>query len=113
MRISWQTIQQEALDRLRALIRLDTSNPPGNERIAVDYLAEVLGAHGIDSVIREGASRPGPIWLPAIPAPIPPPALCCSRRIPTSFRSSDPDGPTTRSAAKSRKDAYGAAARST
>ncbi len=55
MRISWQTIQQEALDRLRALIRLDTSNPPGNERIAVDYLAEVLGAHGIDSVIREGA----------------------------------------------------------
>jgi acetylornithine deacetylase/succinyl-diaminopimelate desuccinylase-like protein len=55
MRISWQAVQQEALDCLRALIRLDTSNPPGNERIATDYLAGALGAHGIDSVIREGA----------------------------------------------------------
>jgi len=55
MTISWQSIQQEALDCLRALVRLDTTNPPGNERIAVDYLADVLGTYGIDSVIREGA----------------------------------------------------------
>ena len=44
MRISWQAIQQEALDCLRALVRLDTTNPPGNERIAADYLADALPA---------------------------------------------------------------------
>lgn len=55
MTISWQTFQQEALDCLRALIRLDTTNPPGNERIAADYIADALAAHGVDSVIRESA----------------------------------------------------------
>ena len=46
MTISWDAFQQEALDCLRALVRLDTTNPPGNERIAADYMAEALGAHG-------------------------------------------------------------------
>jgi acetylornithine deacetylase/succinyl-diaminopimelate desuccinylase-like protein len=55
MTISWKEFQQEALDCLRALIRLDTTNPPGNERIAADYIADVLGAHGVESVIRESA----------------------------------------------------------
>jgi acetylornithine deacetylase/succinyl-diaminopimelate desuccinylase-like protein len=55
MKISWQTIQDEALDSLRALIRCDTTNPPGNERIAVDLITEALRRHGIDSVIRESA----------------------------------------------------------
>src|ERR1700722_9875250 len=59
MPISWQAFQNEALDCLRALIRLDTSNPPGNERIAADYLAESLGAHGVESVIRDGAPTRG------------------------------------------------------
>src|ERR1700678_469492 len=55
MTISWQAFQTEALDCLRALVRLDTTNPPGNERIAADYMAEALGAHGVKSVIRESA----------------------------------------------------------
>ena len=55
MKISWQAFQQEALDCLRALVRLDTTNPPGNERIAADYMAEALGAHGVEFVIRESA----------------------------------------------------------
>lgn len=55
MTISWDAFQDEALNTLRALIRLDTTNPPGNERIAADYIADALGAHGLDSVIREGA----------------------------------------------------------
>jgi acetylornithine deacetylase/succinyl-diaminopimelate desuccinylase-like protein len=55
MKTSWQTFQDEAIDKLRTLIRLDTTNPPGNERIAVDYLAAELGRHGLDCVIREGA----------------------------------------------------------
>ncbi len=53
MRLSWRTIEQEALESLRALLRMDTSNPPGNERQAAEYLAGSLGAHGIDSVIRQ------------------------------------------------------------
>jgi acetylornithine deacetylase/succinyl-diaminopimelate desuccinylase-like protein len=55
MTIPWKAFQNEALDCLRALIRLDTTNPPGNERIAADYIAEALAAHGVDSVIRESA----------------------------------------------------------
>jgi len=55
MTIPWQAFQQEALDCLRALIRLDTTNPPGNERIAADYIADALAVHGVESVIRESA----------------------------------------------------------
>ncbi|HEY6418789.1 MAG TPA: M20/M25/M40 family metallo-hydrolase [Candidatus Binataceae bacterium] len=55
MRTSWESVQNEAVESLRALVRLDTTNPPGNERIATDYLAEALTRHGIDHVIRESA----------------------------------------------------------
>ena len=55
MKIPWEVIQNEALDILRALVRLDTSNPPGNERVAADLIASSLGVHGIASVIRESA----------------------------------------------------------
>jgi len=55
MKPAWESIQNEALDLMRALVRLDTSNPPGNERIATDLIAEYLGRYRIDSVIRESA----------------------------------------------------------
>ena len=55
MKISWEQIKQESLTHLRELVKLDTSNPPGNERIAIDYYAGVLGRHGIDFTIRESA----------------------------------------------------------
>src|SRR5258708_27781702 len=55
MKIPWDQAKEEALTHLRELVKLDTSNPPGNERIAADYYAEVLGTCGIDSVIRESA----------------------------------------------------------
>ena len=47
----------EALQHLRQLIRIDTTNPPGNERPAADYLAGVLRAEGIPFEIVE--SLPG------------------------------------------------------
>lgn len=37
----------EVIRLLRDLIRFDTSNPPGNERPAVDYIAALLGKEGI------------------------------------------------------------------
>src|SRR5690348_2793048 len=55
MRIPWENFQRETLDHLRALIRLDTTNPPGNERIAADYIAEALGAEGVEPARLEPA----------------------------------------------------------
>src|SRR5688572_8222735 len=43
----WKAAQQEAMEHFQALIRLDTSNPPGNETRAADYLKQVLEANGI------------------------------------------------------------------
>ena len=53
MRTSWDNFQREAIENLRALIRIDTTNPPGNERLATDFIAAALGAEGIDSVVLE------------------------------------------------------------
>ncbi len=41
----------DPVELLRALLRFDTSNPPGNERACVDFLAEVFRAAGLDPVI--------------------------------------------------------------
>jgi acetylornithine deacetylase/succinyl-diaminopimelate desuccinylase-like protein len=55
MRISWENFERETLDNLRALIRLDTTNPPGNERIAADYMARALASEGIEPTLIEPA----------------------------------------------------------
>ncbi|MBV8771553.1 MAG: M20/M25/M40 family metallo-hydrolase, partial [Deltaproteobacteria bacterium] len=55
MRILWENFEHETLDHLRALIRLDTTNPPGNERIVADYIARALSQAGIESVLIEPA----------------------------------------------------------
>jgi len=40
----------DVVTHLRALLRLDTRNPPGNENLAADYLRDVLARESIDSV---------------------------------------------------------------
>jgi len=55
MRTPWEQFEQEAIGRLRELVVLDTTNPPGNEKIATDYLAAALAGAGIDPTIIEGA----------------------------------------------------------
>ncbi|MFZ0659820.1 MAG: M20/M25/M40 family metallo-hydrolase [Candidatus Binataceae bacterium] len=55
MRVPWQAAKDEAFVALRDLIKLDTTNPPGNERIAADYIAQALQRHGLDSTIKESA----------------------------------------------------------
>lgn len=40
---------EEALRWLREYVQIDTTNPPGNERLAAEYLAGILAAEGIDS----------------------------------------------------------------
>lgn len=48
-RIDWQTITAEAVDLLSTYVRIDTTNPPGNETRACDWLAALLDSEGIAS----------------------------------------------------------------
>ncbi|MXZ45926.1 MAG: M20/M25/M40 family metallo-hydrolase [Chloroflexi bacterium] len=45
--IDWPTVHREALDILQRYIRIDTSNPPGNEAPAAHFLGEILEAEGL------------------------------------------------------------------
>src|SRR3954467_8792938 len=49
----------EATKILQELVRIDTSNPPGNETKAAEYVKGVLAKEGIDSVIVESAPGRG------------------------------------------------------
>ena len=42
-------VEAEALAHFQAILRLDTSNPPGNESVVVDYLKGVLEQAGIET----------------------------------------------------------------
>src|SRR3954467_8428119 len=44
---SWAAVEAEALQHFQALVRMDTSDPPGNEKPAADYLKQVLEREGI------------------------------------------------------------------
>src|ERR1700729_3865209 len=56
-RPSLSQIQQDALGWLQGLLRIDTTNPPGNELVAAKYIAAILTKEGIPSEIFE--STPG------------------------------------------------------
>ncbi len=45
--IDWRKLNAEALRHFIALLRIDTTNPPGNETRAADYLQAVLEREGI------------------------------------------------------------------
>ncbi len=47
------SIGDAAVEHLAALVRLDTTSPPGNERQATDYIAAVLAAEGMESTVIE------------------------------------------------------------
>lgn len=51
----FERARDEAVEHLRALVRFDTTNPPGNERPAAKYVASVLAAEGIASEVFEPA----------------------------------------------------------
>ncbi len=44
-------VDEETMRHFQALVRLDTSDPPGNEAPAVDYLKRILEAEGIETKI--------------------------------------------------------------
>jgi len=47
----WRAVDEESLRHFQALVRLDTSDPPGGELPAVEYLQRVLEAEGIETKI--------------------------------------------------------------
>ena len=47
----WPKVNEETLRHFQALIQLDTTDPPGNETKAVEYVKKVLDAEGISATI--------------------------------------------------------------
>ena len=57
-----QSLEDEAVGWLQNYIQIDTINPPGNEYRAVDFLAEIFEAEGIEYQTAESAPGRGNIW---------------------------------------------------
>jgi acetylornithine deacetylase/succinyl-diaminopimelate desuccinylase-like protein len=55
-RIDWDATTEEATQLLADFIRIDTSNPPGREKAACDWLAAIFRREGIDDVALYDAS---------------------------------------------------------
>ncbi len=55
--INWNDVQEEVTGLLRDLVQFDTTNPPGNEILCADYIADVLRREGIVPDVTE--SEPG------------------------------------------------------
>ena len=54
--VDWKAITEEATQLLSEFIRIDTSNPPGREKAACDWLAAIFRREGIEDVAFYDAS---------------------------------------------------------
>ncbi len=63
--------EADVVERLQEYLRVDTTNPPGNEQRAVAFFAAIFDAHGIAWESAESAPGRGNIWarLPGGDAP--------------------------------------------
>ena len=57
--INWEAVRAEVTGYLQALIRIDTTNPPGNESKAARYLEGILRQEGFDPLFVESAPARG------------------------------------------------------
>ncbi len=57
--VDWEQVREEVVGYLQTLLRMDTTNPPGNETQAAEWLAEVLGREGIEATVLESAPGRG------------------------------------------------------
>ena len=53
--IDWQEATREAAQLLSSYVQIDTTNPPGNERPAADFLAQALRERGFDPRLYDSA----------------------------------------------------------
>ncbi len=66
-------LESDALGWLEGLIRVNTTNPPGNELVAAKYIADILQHEGINPQIIEttpGRGRSSWRGFPRAPCPI-------------------------------------------
>ncbi|MBC8123894.1 MAG: M20/M25/M40 family metallo-hydrolase [Gemmatimonadaceae bacterium] len=56
---NWQQAQEETVRNLTSLVRIDTSNPPGNETRVAEYMKAILDKEGIPAEIIEMAPGRG------------------------------------------------------
>lgn len=55
--LDWNSLNHESLELFKALLRLNTTNPPGNEVIATELLAESLREDNLEPFIVESAKN--------------------------------------------------------
>ncbi len=55
--VNWEETFHEALSHFKTLIRFETVNPPGNEKPAAEYLAEVFKKDGLEPEVFESANN--------------------------------------------------------
>ena len=55
----WKALGDEAVEITRQYIRIDTTNPPGNETPAAEFLAGILGEAGYETTVLESAPGRG------------------------------------------------------
>lgn len=55
----WDEIREEVVEYMRMLTRFDTTNPPGNETPAAEYVAATLAKEGIETDVLESTPRRG------------------------------------------------------
>ena len=55
----WKTLGDEAVEIARHYLRIDTTNPPGNETPAAEFLAGILADAGLEPVVLESEAGRG------------------------------------------------------
>lgn len=55
--VRWNEIREEAVELLRGLIKINTTNPPGNELEAAEYMRKYFSEFGINSEIIESEEK--------------------------------------------------------
>src|SRR3989304_2253339 len=69
-RLDLARLSDDATAWLTGLLRIDTTNPPGNELAAARYLADILQKEGIPSEVIESAPGRGLVIAPPRSGPI-------------------------------------------
>jgi len=105
-----ETLHERLAELLQRLIRFDTTNPPGNERPCIEWIAELVRAAGVEpQIVAKDPARPSLIAR-LRGAGTAPPFLS---RVTSTWCRLRATGSTRRSAATSRTATSGVAAPST
>src|SRR5215510_13343605 len=60
--VNWEDVQQEALNLFLQYLKIDTTNPQGNEIRAAQFFASVCKREGIEHQVFEPVPGRGTIW---------------------------------------------------